>query len=97
MARLTLSRSHGASTLDDAKERIQQVIEEMKPTLEKHIDRVDWSDDGTEARLKGRHVKGTFSVDAKEIKVDLKLSMVASLVRGTIEARIDAALKEHLA
>jgi len=95
MASLKIVRKHGGSTTDEGVERIEKVIDSMRSTLDKYIDRIDWNGARTEAKLKGKHVKGTFAVNATDINIDLKLSMVAGLVKGKIESRIDQAIEEH--
>ena len=96
MAELKMVRAHGAETLDDAKVTVRHLLEDMKPTLDKYVERVEWNAEGTQARVKGKHVKGTFTVDAANLAIDLKLSFAAGLVRGKIESRIDEALRKHL-
>lgn len=96
MASLKMVRKHGAEDLDGAKVKVRHVLREMKPTLDKYVDRVDWNGDETQARVKGKHVSGTFTVDTENLVVDLKLSWAAGLVKSTIAARIDEALQQHL-
>jgi putative polyhydroxyalkanoate system protein len=94
MASLNMVRPHGGSSLEEGKARVEGLLEKMKGKLEQHIDSIAWNADRTQATLKGRHVNGTFRVDEKNVSVDLKLSMAASLIKGKIESRIDQALQE---
>ncbi len=95
MASLKIVRKHGGATTEEGKQRIENVIDSMRSTLDKYVDRIDWNSAKTEAKLKGKHVKGTFAVNGPDILIDLKLSMVAGLVKGKIENRIDQAIEEH--
>ena len=94
MANLKLVRAHGGSNLEEGKERMERLMLSMEQKLDKHLDRIDWNSERTEAKVKGRHVKGLFWVDATNFNVDLTLSMTASRIRGLIEARVDQALRE---
>jgi len=96
MAVLKMVRPHGAETMDEAKAKVKHLLAEMKPTLDKFVDRTDWNKDETEASVKGKHVSGTFAVDATNLVINLKLSMAASLVKGKIESKIDEAIDKHL-
>ena len=95
MARLRMVRKHSGSSVEEGKVTVEKVVDAMSATLNKYVDSTEWSDDRTEARLKGKHVQGTLAVDDTLIRIDLKLSFVASLVKNQIEDRIDRALKEH--
>lgn len=95
MARLRMVREHGGDSVEEGKITVERVVDEMSSTLDKYVDSTEWNGNRTEARLKGKHVQGTLTVDDTMIRIDLKLSFVASLVKNQIEARIDRALKEH--
>jgi hypothetical protein len=97
MAALKMVRTHGVETLDDAKIKMKDLVDEMAPTLERFVESISWNDAGTEARVKGKHVKGTLAVDNTNVKVDLKLSMTAGLFKGVIESKIDSAIQSHFA
>lgn len=96
MGALKMVRPHGAKTMDEAKAKVKHVLEEMKPTLNRFVKSTEWNKDETEARIKGKHVSGTFAVDESNLNINLKLSMAATLVKGKIESKIDSALKDHL-
>lgn len=95
MAWLRMVREHGGEDLEAGKECVERVVDAMSDTLDKYVDSTKWNADRTEAKLKGKHIQGSLSVDDTNIRVDLKLSFVAGLAKSQIEARIDRALKEH--
>ncbi len=53
------------------------------------------SSSGPTATVKGRGVKGSATVDATHVTVDLKLGVPASLVAGKIEQGVHKAIDEH--
>ena len=95
MGRLTMVRPHRTDDLEIAKQRVREVLRDMKPTLDKYVQRIDWNDDGTLAHVKGKHVSGTFLVDTMNLKVDLKLSLTATLIKRKIQSRIDEAVSRN--
>ena len=96
MGVLKMVRPHHAETMDEAKAKVKHVLAEMKPTLERFVKSTEWNKDETEARIKGKHVSGTFTVDAKNLVINLKLSMAATLIKRKIESKIDSSLEDHL-
>ena len=74
----------------------KQVLVDMKSSLDRHIDRVVWNKEETEAKLSGRHVKGTFKVDDENLVIALNLSFVAKLAKGIIEKKIDEIIRQRL-
>ena len=96
MADLKMVRAHRADTLDEAKVRVKQVLVDMKSSLDRHIDRVVWNKEETEAKLSGRHVTGTFKVDDENLVIALNLSFVAKLAKGIIEKKIDEIIRQRL-
>lgn len=97
MAALKLKREHGGSGVEEGKSFVRHVLEAMDSTLSKHVDEISWNDQETEATLRGKHIKGSFRVDDRHMHIDLKLSMVASLIKARIIQRIDQVIAEQRA
>lgn len=96
MAELKMAREHHAASMDQAKEKVQRLVEDMQPTIGKYVDAIEWNTDETSAALRGRHVKGHIAVDVSHLRINLKLSLAASLIKTQIESRIDEALRDVL-
>lgn len=86
---INITRPHN-TTADGARQKLEALAGEIKARY--GLD-VEWS--GGVALVKGRGVQGTAKTDDKNVAVDLKLGMPASLVVGKIEAGVLKAIQEQ--
>lgn len=86
---INITRPHN-TTSEGAKQKLQALAGEIKSRYGLDI---EWS--GGVAMVKGRGVEGTAKTDDKNVAVDLKLGMPASLVSGKIEAGVLKAIQEQ--
>lgn len=88
---ISITRPHN-STPEAAQQKLQALAGEIRSRYG-----LDVEFNGGVAVVKGRGVEGTAKVDARNVAVDLKLGMPASLVAGKIEAGVLKAIQEQFA
>ncbi len=92
MSKIQITQQHALST-DEARQR----LDDFDQTLQKYGARLDWR--GQRAAIKGIGVSGEVVVSTDEVRVELKLGLIARAagvdpkrLRGSIERRLVAAL-----
>ena len=93
MPKIAISKAHSLS-LEEAKTRVQALVEQVRAQFPSLISGVTWTSDGSSAKVDGSMFDGTFNVDAREIAVRLNLSILASPFRSKVEGQINKALEE---
>ena len=90
MSNIQIHRHHGLDA-DEARRRIDSIAPMLK---DKYGVSLTWS--GQRAEISGRGVSGFATVDATDLELNLKLSLLlrplAGVIRGAIEKSIDEAL-----
>ena len=94
MSMINVVQAHGVS-LDEARER----LDDFEQAMGKYGVSLDWS--GARAEIKGVGVSGEVNVGSTEVRVELKLGLIAraagvdaNRLRGSIQRRLTAAFGE---
>lgn len=88
---ISITRPH-KTTPEAAQQKLKALAGEIKSRYG-----LDVEFSGGVAQVKGRGVEGTAKTDDRNVAVDLKLGMPASLVAGKIEAGVLKAIEEQFA
>ncbi|MCB9528239.1 MAG: polyhydroxyalkanoic acid system family protein [bacterium] len=88
---INITRPHN-TTAEAAQQKLKALAGEIKSRYG-----LDVEFSGGVALVKGRGVEGTAKTDDRNVAVDLKLGMPASLVAGKIEAGVLKAIQEQFA
>ncbi len=94
MADISVRRSHGMSE-DEAKQKVEQVVADVKEEFASLVDDIKWNNDKSEAKVKGKGFKGHFEVDDSDVKIDIDLSLFARPFKGKVESRIESRMDEY--
>lgn len=96
MADISIRRAHGA-TFDEAKSKVEKIVGDVQREFPSLVDSVDWNDDRTEARVKGKAFSGQFLVDATDVAIDIDLKLFARPFKGKVQEKIEARIRDNFA
>jgi putative polyhydroxyalkanoate system protein len=95
VSKIQISQRHNLSP-EEARERLV----EFDQTLQKYGARLDWR--GQRATIKGIGVSGVVTIASDEVRVELKLGLIAKAagvdpkrLQGSIERRLSAAFSDN--
>lgn len=91
MAKILIKRLHGVS-LDEAKKKAVQLIDDFMEEHPKLVKDVTWGSDGLSAKANGRGFTGDFRVDAEYLHADIDLNFLVSPMKARIEASFERRL-----
>lgn len=94
MPQLTLSRAHAFSP-DEASTRLRHLLAVVQSDLARFVDRIEWAPDGRSAKVRGPMFKGRFAVEGGVLRVELDVSVLATLFMEKIRTRIESTLDLH--
>lgn len=94
MADISVRRDHGMDR-DEAKNRVEDIVNDVRDEFSSIVDSIDWSDDKTTADVKGKGFKGQFQVTDTEVTIDIDLKMFARPFKGKVEKRINNRMDEY--
>ena len=95
MSDISVKRAHNMD-LANAKEMTGRVVKDVKEAFPKLVSDINWNRDQTEASVKGRGFTGKFSVDATNIAIDIKLSMLTRPFKGSVETKVKAWMAKYI-
>lgn len=94
MADISVRRTHGME-LDDAKQKVESIVDEVQDEFSSLVNKIDWSNDKSHAEVTGKGFSGQFEVDEDEVSVDINLKMFARPFKGKVKSRIDSRMDEY--
>ena len=94
MADISIKKKHGL-TLEDAQERIDKVVTDIKAEFSSLIKSIEWNKQKTRADVKGKGFSGVFSVDETDIGIDVDLSFFAKPFKEKVETKINEELTNY--
>lgn len=96
MADIDLSHPHGM-TLDEAKTKVEQIVNDVHTEFPSLVDSVSWNADKTEAQVKGKAFSGSFGVDATNVTIAINLKLMARPFKGKVEGKIQDRIGRYFA
>lgn len=96
MADISVRREHGLS-LEDAQEKIDQVVEDIQKEFSSLVSSIDWNDEKTKAKVAGKGFSGDFSVDENDVGIDINLSMFAKPLKSKVQQKIEERIEQYFA
>ena len=87
MATIEITREHSFS-MDDAKERMDKVIEEMQKKRPELFGAVEWSANGTYAEAKGKGFSAVIEVGRREASIEVDLNLMLKPFKKKLESKI---------
>jgi putative polyhydroxyalkanoate system protein len=96
MADIKVRRAHGLS-LEDAQAKIDQVVADVQSEFSNLVSSIDWNDEKTEAKVKGKGFTGDFLVNEDEVGIDINLSMFAKPLKGKVQKKIEERVDQYFA
>lgn len=96
MADISVRRIHGLS-LEEAQGKIDQVVEDIQNEFSSLVSSIDWNDEKTEAKVKGKGFKGDFVVNEAEVGIDIDLSMFARPLKSRVQQKIEERMEQYFA
>lgn len=94
MADISVRRTHGME-LDDAKQKVQSIVDDVEDEFSSLVNNIDWSDDRTHATVTGKGFTGEFEVGDSDVTIDIDLKMFARPFKGKVESRINSRMDEY--
>lgn len=94
MADISIQKKHGLM-LEDAQERIDKVVTDIRAEFSSLIKSIDWNSEKTVAKVKGKGFSGVFSVDEVNIGIDVDLSFFAKPFKEKVETKINEELTTY--
>ncbi len=96
MADISVSHDHGLS-LDEAKEKTEQIVTDVKSEFPSLVDSIKWNADMTSANVKGKAFSGQFAVDDARMSIDIDLKFLARPFKSKIEEKIQERIGRYFA
>lgn len=93
-ADISVKRAHGMSK-DEAKQKVEQVVNDVQQEFSSLVDDISWNADKTEAKVKGKGFKGEFKVTDTDVAIDVDLKLFARPFKGKVESKIKARMDEY--
>ncbi|MFU8807036.1 MAG: polyhydroxyalkanoic acid system family protein [Bradymonadaceae bacterium] len=94
MADISLRRPHGSS-LDEAKSKIGGIVTDVQNEFPSLVNSIDWNEDKTNAKVKGKGFSGEFQVNDTDVAIDIDLSLFARPFRGKLEEKIASRMEKY--
>ena len=94
MADISVRRTHGLSQ-EEAKEKVSSIVSDVEEEFSSLVDDINWNDDRTRAKVKGKGFSGQFEVDDSDVRIDIDLKLFARPFRGKVESRINSRMDEY--
>ncbi len=94
MADISVKKEHGLS-LSEAQGKIDQVVSDIKSEFSSLIKSIDWNDEKTHAKVKGKGFSGDFTVDEANVGIDIDLSFFAKPFKEKVETKINERLAAY--
>lgn len=96
MADISVSHQHGLS-LDEAKEKTEQIVTDVKSEFPSLVDQINWNSDKTSAEVKGKAFSGQFAVNDSHMSIDINLKFLAKPFKSKIEEKINERIGRYFA
>ncbi len=90
MPRINIEREHGKATIEDVKRDVQDLADKLS---EKFDLKCSWRGDNLEFKRTG--AEGRIEVDARKVRLVMKLSMLLAPIKGEIEKRTSMYMDEY--
>ena len=94
MADISVKRAHGMS-LDEARSKVDQIVTDIQSEFSNLVSDIDWNDDKTEAKVKGKGFKGDFRVDERNVGIDIGLSLFAKPFKAKVQQKIEERMDKY--
>lgn len=94
MADISLRRPHGAP-FEEAKTKVAQIVSDVQSEFPSLVESISWNGDQTKANVKGKGFSGEFQVDAKDVAIDINLSLFARPFKGKVEEKIASRMTKY--
>lgn len=94
MSDITVRRSHGME-LEEAKQKVEQIVGDVQDEFSSLVDKIDWNDDKTRAKVKGKGFTGQFAVTDSDVEIDIDLKLFARPFKGKVQTRIQSRMDEY--
>ena len=85
MSLINVSVKHG-QTLDDARSRLQDAVDEVRGKFPAMVQRVDWSDDRNAVTILGKGFDVAMRIDPQDLHVAGNITILGALLGGPFVA-----------
>lgn len=94
MADISVRRDHGMDR-DEAKEKVENIVNDVRDEFSSLVNEIDWNDDRTRANVKGKGFSGEFRINDDDIAIDIDLKLFARPFKGKVEDRINSRMDDY--
>lgn len=94
MADISVRRTHGMS-LEEAKGKVENIVDDVEEEFSSLVNDINWNDDKTRAKVKGKGFSGQFQVTDDDVSIDIDLKLFARPFKGKVESRINSRMDEY--
>ncbi len=94
MADIDLRQAHHTD-LEKAKSVIEKIVTKVGEDYPSLVSSIDWNNDKTQAKVKGKGFSGQFSVDDTEVAIAIDLNMLTRPFKGKVQDKILDHLKTN--
>jgi putative polyhydroxyalkanoate system protein len=88
--KINIEREHGKTSIDDVKADVQELADKLS---EKFDLTCRWKGDNLEFKRTG--AEGRIEVDARRVRLVMKLSMLLAPIRGEVERRTNMYMDQY--
>ena len=90
MPKINIEREHGKETIEDVKADVQELADKLSAKFDL---KCRWSGDNLEFKRRG--AEGRIEVDARRVRLVMKLSMLLAPIKGEVEKRTNMYMDEY--
>ncbi len=94
MPDISIHRTHELS-LDDARAKIDMIVEDIQTEFGSLVSDVTWNKDRTSAAVSGKAFKGTFTLGAGKVGIDIDLKLFVKPLKGKISGKIEERMTRY--
>ena len=94
MSLINLSVKHGR-TIDDARQKLEQSVDDVNTRFGSFVQRVDWTDDRNQVTISGTGFKIEMRVDSEAIHVIGDIPLVGKLLASPIVTGLKTAIENR--
>jgi putative polyhydroxyalkanoate system protein len=88
--KINIEREHGKASIDDVKTDVQELADRLS---EKFDLKCRWNGDSLEFKRTG--AEGRIEVDARRVRLVMKLSMLLAPIKGEVEKRTNMYMDQY--
>lgn len=94
MSLINLSVKHG-KTIDEARARLEQTVQEVTSKFRGFVTNVDWNEDRTQVKMTGTGFTADMRIDAEAVHLSCDIPMIGKLLGSPLVTGMKSLLEKN--